>query len=169
MKKYLVAAIMVSIFLVSGSLALIGVGVGGVANLASDPAATGLALELNLPIPIIPLFSTKLEANYFQVESSSLPFTMIPVMLTQTLNLPMMPVYAGFGIGTTILSSSDSTFTAPAMVINYSAYVGYKKSIMALTDFFIQGGYVVSKFDLAPGVTYDGSGIEVKAGIRFGI
>lgn len=169
MKKVILGIVILLVVAVSGSHALIGLGVGGAYNMASDPATTGLALDVNLPFPIIPLFDTRLEANLFQASSGSITFNMTPVMLTQTFNFPMLPVYAGFGVGTVLLSSSDSSFVAPSTVLSYSGYVGYKKSIMAMTDLFIQGGYVSSKFDIAPGVSYDSSGVEVKGGIRFGI
>jgi hypothetical protein len=168
MKRLVLVFVLSVIVLVSGSQALIGVGVGGAMNFAQDPAITGLALEVNLPIPIIPLMATKLEANYFTV-TKPIEFNMIPVMITQTAALPMLPVYAGFGVGITLLSSSDAAFVAPSTVLNYNAYVGYKKSLMPLTDFFVQGGYTSNKFDLGAGLSYDNSGFEIKSGIRFGI
>ncbi|MEA3494301.1 MAG: hypothetical protein U9R38_07980 [Candidatus Margulisiibacteriota bacterium] len=168
MKKLLLGIVILLAVAVSGADALIGAGIGLSANLARDPSITGLALEVNLPIPIIPLMATRLEANYYQV-SNPIAFTMIPVMITQTAELPMLPIYAGFGVGITLLSSSNAAFVAPSTVLNYNGYVGYKKSLMPLTDFFIQGGYTSSKFDLGAGLSYDNSGFEVKTGIRFGI
>ena len=169
MRKLLLGIVILLVVAVSGSHALIGVGVGGAMSFAQSPSITGLALEVALPLPIIPLMSTKLEANYFQVTSSSIDFTMIPVMITQTAELPMLPIYAGFGAGITLLSSSNAAFVAPSTVLNYNFFVGYKKSIMALTDFFVQGGYVSNKFDLGAGISYDNSGFEIKSGVRFGI
>jgi|GEM_PF-2365644 len=169
MKKVVFAFLLAVLVFVSGSQALIGVGVGAAMNTAKDPALTGLALEVNLPLPIIPLFDTRLEANFYQASSGGINFNMTPLTLTQTFNFPMLPVYAGFGVGTVLLSSSDASFVAPSTVLSYSGYVGYKKSLIPTTDLFIQGGYVSSKFDVAPGISYDSSGIEIKGGIRFGI
>lgn len=152
----------------SSANALVSIGVGGVANYAQDSAIYGYGLDVELPFLPIPLFTSRLEVNQLQ---SAEDFSLIPIMLTESFQFPLLPFYAGFGVGVTLFSSANSSFVSPSGVMNYSAFVGYQNQFAPLTSYYIQIGYEVSKFDYeinSQNFSFDRTGMGLKGGLRFG-
>lgn len=151
----------------SSSYALIGVGVLGAGYSYSGNTMWGYGLSVDAPILPIPLVTSRLETIFISAGG----FTLMPVNMVGTYNIPLTPVYVGIGAGVLLYSRTDAGFSAPT-AINYNIFVGYEQSLMPMMTAFIQGGYDAMKIEYkiaTVNFSADYSGIGVKGGIRIGI
>jgi len=154
-------ALLFCLLLIAGSAqALIGIGVLGSSYNSSGSTVYGYGFDIEAPIIPLPLVKSRIEVTY--VSQSN--YTLMPVLLTGTYNIPMTPVYVGAGAGAVLYTLAG--VSAPT-AINYNAFVGYENQILPMSSWFIQGGYEVMKIELA-GLTYDFSGASIKTGLHFG-